>query len=453
MEDLKKVSSNQLYSLWKNLSVGLLIVVGFIAFTKLFPYFISPILALIGAATLYTILYNNKIGSQQTCMVIPYSLFFCLLSYSFLTIIINVLYIWGIIWIPQEFSFFSNSYLPALVLDPISFITFVIINIRSKHLSVCSDCKLTMGDTNERGKLGNILKYESHFQLHNLMYLFGVLTIIIWIYYLKVYINTDINERDWYVFLWLNIIAFVLDETYFIIRYYNLYLDLKENDEIITQEELKDMTAKTYLRFYVICEEKVYLNTKIADPDAPYRQVIDTPFFTKRTVNGITIPEVYNIIKQMTGRGDGELRFFFGRKIQDMRGHSILRYFYFLDGKVEDYPELKTSGSWISFSELKKIYSYNPGNMTQIFVSDLTRLATIMVTQKIFDENGYRKNKIKSYNPTFSLQEIKDSKIDFQDDKWIRISMFNSDTRLYRIKRWLRNISGGKVDKKMNQWS
>lgn len=452
MEDLRKVSSLQLYSFWKNLSIGLLFFVGLIAFSILLPYYFSPIVALIGSAVLYTILYNNRLSRKSSCNVVTYSIFFCLISYSFFSIILNVLYIWGFIKIPQEFTFFSKPYIPSLILNPISFLTLLIINFRQGKMTICVDCKLSFGDKNERGKLGSILNYESHFQLKNLAILFGVLTIVTWVYYLVFYINTDINARDWYVFLWLNIIAVILDEIYFIFRYYNLYLDLKENNEIITPEELRDMTAKTYLRFYVICGEYVYVNNKIADPKTPYRQVIDTPFFTKRTVNGITIPEVNNVIKKMTGINDGDLRFFFGRKIQDMDRHSLLRYFYYLDGKPEDHLELNVQGIWMHFDEIKKIYSYNPGNLAQIFVSDLTRLATIVLTQKTFDEKGFRKNKLKSYRPTFTLKEIKESDIDFQDDKWIRISLFNSDTKLYRLKRWLRTISGGTNDKKLNQW-
>ena len=57
-----------------------------------------------------------------------------------------------------------------------------------------------------------------------------------------------------------NIIAFVIDEIYFASRYYNMYLDLKENGEIITEDELGDMTTKTYLRYYVVCGNNIYIN-------------------------------------------------------------------------------------------------------------------------------------------------------------------------------------------------
>lgn len=453
MEDLKKVSSLQLYTFWKNLSFGLLAIVALMAFSIVLPFYFSPIVALITAAVLYTRLYNNKLNHSSSCMVVSYSIFICLVAYSFVTIIVNILYIWNIIWVPQEFTFFAKPYIPTLVLCPICFLTMAVIFMRRRRLSICVDCKLEMGNMSERGKLGNILTYESHFQLRNLLFLFGALTAAVWVYYLFYYINTDINNRDWYVFMWLTIIAFVLDEVYFMFRYYNLYLDLKENNEIITEEELRDMTAKTYLRYYVVCGEYVYVDSRAIDSKTPYKPVIDTPFFTKRSVNGITFPEVTNIIKKMTGVKDGELRFFFGRKLRDMDRHSLLRYFYFLDGNVEDYGELNVPGEWISFENLKRIYSFNPGKLSNICVADITRLATIVLTQKVFDDRGFRKNKLKSYRPTFTLKEVRDSDIDFQDDKWIRISLFNSDTPMYRMKKWMRGIFGGRGNKKANQWS
>lgn len=163
MEDLRKVSSIQLYLFWKNLSVGLLSIIAIMAFSKLLPFYLSPIIALIGAAVLYTMLYNNKLGGNQSCMLVPYSIFFCLISYSFVTIILNVLYAWGIILPPRELVFFNDPYVPSLMMNPICFLTILVMYVRRNKLNICTDCQLHRGNAYERGKLGNILNYESHF--------------------------------------------------------------------------------------------------------------------------------------------------------------------------------------------------------------------------------------------------------------------------------------------------
>jgi len=220
----------------------------------------------------------------------------------------------------------------------------------------------------------------------------------------------------------------------------NLYLDLRDNDEIISEDELHNMTSKTYLRFYVICGNDIYVASHISDSRRKGKLVIDSPFFTKRSVNGIMLSEVNMIIRRMTGVRNGKLVFFYGRKNPDLERHSTLRYFYFLEGTKDGYPEFAVDGEWMSFEKIKMIYSFHPEELSSVMVSDITRMATIILTQKIFDENGFRKNKIKSYRPTFNLMEIQKKDYDFQDDKWIRISMFNSDTKLYRLKRWFRGM-------------
>lgn len=440
MEDLRKVSSVKLYAFWKNLSIGLLVVIAMIALSVVLPYFFSPIVALIAAAVLYTMVYNNRINNSPDCMLVISALLVATVAYSFISIKVNILDIWNLLpfKVPKELSFFSKPFLPTLYINPICFITLTITYLRKRHLMVCVNCRLARGDTNERGKLGRIFEHESNVQLKNLIILFGLLSLFGWTYYLCFFVDAELNARDYYIFVWLALIAFTLDEIYFVFRYYNLYLDLKENHEIITQEELQDMSSKTYLRFYVICGNYVYVDPEASDPRIPGRKVLDTPFTTKRSVSGITVPEVNTVIRKMTGVRDGDMRFFFGRKNTDLSSHSVMRYFYFLDGSPEDYPAFNVRGGWMDFDELKKIYSFFPEQMSAVFVSDITRMATIILTQKTFDSNGFRKNKLKSYRPSFNLTEIQKGAYDFQDDKWIRISMFNSDTPLYRLKKWLR---------------
>lgn len=438
MEDLRKVNSLQLYSFWKNLSIGLLVLIGLMAFSHIMPFYAAPIVSFVCAAFLYAMIYRNNALADSDCMIVTYTLLYCVMSYTIITIGLNIFTIWNIVDLPKEFLFLNDPYIPSLLLNPVCCITCVVVYLRRNHLGFCRECKLRNGGLYERGKAGAIFKYESFYQIKNLAFLFGTLTVLIWSYYEFVYIKLSITARDWYVFTWLTIIAFVVDELYFIYRYYNLYLDLKDNDEIITQEELQDMTSKTYLRYYVICENKMYMDPHTVVPKEEYKEVIDTPFITKRAVNGIPVNEVRTIIRRLTG-SDGELRFFYGRKSNDIDKHSILRYFYFLGGKPEEHDEIPVEGEWMDFEDIKRLYTRTPGRFSQLCVIDLSRLATIILTEKIFDEKGIRKNKIKSYNPSFNLIDVANSPLDFQDDKWIRVSMFNSDTPFYSIKKIFRD--------------
>lgn len=439
MEDLQKVSSFQLYSFWKNLSIGLLVLIALMALSRLLPFYAAPIISVLAAAFLYAMLYNQKYGGEARCMVVIHALLYTIINYTVVVVILNVLSIWKVVNLPAELLFINDPYIPSLIINPVAFLTILIIYLRRNKLKVCQACRLREGGLYERGKSGRIFIYESYYQLKNLAILFGILTAIVWTYYLTIYIELSISSRDSYVFTWLYVSAFVLDELYFVSRYYNLYLDLKESDEIISQNDLNDMTAKTYLRYYVICDNHIFLDEHAVDPHQSYREVINTPFVTKRAMNGIPLSEVSSIIKRQTGVNDGELRFFYGRKSADLKNHSVLRYFYFLPGKPEDYKDMPVQGEWMDFEEVKRLYSRTPGRFNSGVIGDLSRLATIILTEKIFNEEGKRKNKIKSYTPTFNLRDVKNSPLDFQDDKWIRISMFNSDTPFYSIKKIFRS--------------
>lgn len=438
MDDLKRVNSEQLYSFWKSLSIGLLAIIALMAFSHMLPFYASPIVAFLVAAFLYTLLYNNRTGSNSSCMLIIHVILYSIINYTIVTIILSVLTIWNIVSLPEEFLFLNDPYIPSLLMNPVCCLTCLILYLRKNSLGVCQECRLRTGGLYERGRSGAIFKAEAYYQIRNLFYLFGVLSIAVWAYYQFVYIRLSMNSRDWYVFTWLNIIAFILDEIYFIARYYNLYLQLKENDEIITQEEIQDMTAKTYLRFYVICDNKIFLDPHSVVAGQEYKEVLDSPFITRRSVNGIPIPEVRNIIKRLTGVSNGELRFYYGRKSPDLKNHSLLRYFYFLDGKPEDYPKLPVDGEWVDFEEVKRMYSRTPGKFAPRAIADLSRLATIILTEKIFNEDGERKIKLKSYNPSFNLHDVRKSNLDFQDDKWLKVAMFNSDTKFFRLRKLFR---------------
>lgn len=446
MKDLDKINSSRLFSFWKNLSLGLLIVLVSMFIAQVLPYYFSPIITLIGAAVLYTMLYNGRIESNPSCMLVVYALFYSMITYAFITIVINILYIWGIVSLPKELTFFSPPYIPSLMYNPICCLVIGFMLIRGNSMNLCNDCKFKNGLSIDRGRFGQFLHKENKVQLFNLFCLFLVMSVIVWVYYFTYYDKSaDVNSRDKYIMLWLNLLCIVIDELYFALRYYSIYLDLKEEGNIITEQELSDMTTKTYLRFYVICGNSIYVNTKIMDPRMPYREIIDTPFVTKRNVNGITTAEVNGIISSMI-KIPGHLRFFFGRKNPDLEKHSLLRYFYFLDGTSEDYPEVRLAGEWMDFNRIKNIYNSSPALMSSTFLGDMSRMATIVLTQKIFDDRGFRKIKVKSYQPTFTLEEIRQNDYDFQDDKWIRVSMFNSDTKGFHMRRLMRKFSKQKQE-------
>ncbi|MDE6810984.1 MAG: hypothetical protein K2J15_01395, partial [Muribaculaceae bacterium] len=221
MEDLRKVNSLQFYSFWKNLSIGLLVWIATLAFCRMLPFYAAPVVSVLAALFLYGMNYNARVREDGSCMVVLYSLLYSVINFTVVTIILNILTLCNIINLPKELTFLEDPFIPSLLMNPVAFLTFTIMYIRKSHLKCCRECKLKAGDFYERGRTGQIFRYESYYQLKNLATLFGVLTVLVWSYYYFVYMELNVNSRDWYVFTWLTVIAIVLDEIYYIYRYYN----------------------------------------------------------------------------------------------------------------------------------------------------------------------------------------------------------------------------------------
>lgn len=408
------------------------------------PFYMAPVVSLVLSAILYTMLWNNSVTGERGCMIVVETMLYTLICYTFLSVLLVVIEILDLYHFPDEMIFFNDPYLPSLLLLPTGLAVTIFALFFKNSMPSYKRFRMEYGSMRERGYFGLISNREMDIQLKNLAVMFAILTIVVWSYYLNVYVGVNRNGRDWYVFVWIVVILVILDEVYFMIRYYNLYLDLLEHNEIITPEELRDVTARTYLRFYVICGEYLYVDRSAFDRLNQVKGVHDTPFITKRTVNGIPTSEVKPIIENMTGHKGGSLRFFFGRPLAGVDKHSLLRYFYFLDGDIADYKEMGMDGEWVHFDEIKRIYSEAPSKMSTNALNDLSRLSTIILTERTFDEEGNRKNKIKSYKGSFTLSDVRKSKLDLQDDKWIRIANFNSDTKFFKLKKFLREASGKK---------
>ena len=122
----------------------------------------------------------------------------------FISILLNVLYIWGFINLPKEFSFFAEPYIPRHILNPICFLIILILKLRSGRLSICVDCRIEHGPSISRGRAGQIHYTEPRLQLNNLLWLFGDPHAPDMVsYYLFFYMDININARDNYIFFWV----------------------------------------------------------------------------------------------------------------------------------------------------------------------------------------------------------------------------------------------------------
>ena len=439
LRNLYKVNSRHIFILWRNFAASMLTVIFMLLLTKLVPSIFAPLVSTFACAGLYIMVYHTSLSDTDTCIIVPFTIFNVIMAYTFLTIGLNVLNVWFLWDIPDALIFFDGYFIPGLLLAPSGLLICTIIYIRRHKLSICRDCRLQNGAPIERGRSGVIFSSESELQIKNLMLVFALIATIQWSYYFVAFNDAGISARDSFIFTWITCSVILCDMLYFAIRYYNLYLDLKESDELVSPAELKNISARTYLRFYVICDDYILLTKRKSDELRDLTtDIIDTPFMTRQLTKSIPEGAVKDVIKRLSGVTTGVLKFFYGRRVNTVGEHRMLRYFYLLPGTPEDYPELSKKGNWISSERFKTTYNTSPMTLSSYLLGDMSRLATILVTRKIYNERGERRNKLMQYRPSFNFDELSNSDIDFHDDFWINISNFNSDHRFFKIKRWFK---------------
>lgn len=444
MKEIFKINSVQVYNIWRNTAYGLIVVALTLLASSLLPTFLAPIVSSVAAFSIYLLTYNET-SRRQNCLKHPSVVLISLITYTFLLLVLNMASLWidnFELWF--ELSFFTSPYVPILLLAPTITFTALYMRLKGDNSSVCIDCRMVYGHYMQRGQIGVLMHSEAKKQLDNLIKVFGFLTLTSCLYYFLVYNPTNFTSRDSFVFLWFPVVVIIFDIFYFAIRYYNVFLDLQQQNLVVSPQELSAMQTKTWVRFYVICEDSIFLNMHARDDlhEDDKHDVIETPFIVSRESEGISEKEATAIIHSLTGVRDGKLRFFYGRRSADNFKHNIIRFFYFLPGEVAQYPHLKdVAGTWISSNKFKTLHFTNPNlHLSPLLRTDMNRLATIIVTSKTFNEKGERRTKLKQYHPSFNFEELHNSKLDFQDNAWMRVAAFNSNIPNFRLKRFWRNL-------------
>ncbi len=447
MKDLRKINLLQLYLFWKNLSIAMLLLIVLLTVSTWTHSIFTIFTAIICAFIIYARIYANKTSHHPTYMLVGYALMMSIIIFTVILMVLAFLNAWGIMEIHYDFNIFKGPRtLPVLVFAPVCFFTLLIAYIRRKSIHRYLDNHFGVkSDVFMKGKLGVLLTRESRNQVRNLILLFGTLSAINWIYYgFFFYRDAPLNNKDIYIFFWVNLMGLSFYLIYLLVHNYNLDLILKENGELITPEEANNMSPKNYIRCFVICDDKLFVSYECDDPDYQAHKVLDTPFFLSRTGEKVTDEEVKALINLNTGVDNGELRFFFSFQAPGLNRHNVLRYFYFLDGKPEDYPQLgEDKGEWMTLSRIQEINRRRPHGLSSYLLADIGRMITIMHTNKLYDEFGNRRYKIKSYVPTFKLNDLRTAEVDFQSAKWLNIARLNSDKPFFKLRRFFRAMARG----------
>ena len=89
MDSLRKIDYRQLFDFWRTFAVCLIVVVVMLMLSRILHNLLSPVIGLFCAAFMYSITIRARATTGQ-CGLVPYAIFISILSYTFVSIIINI---------------------------------------------------------------------------------------------------------------------------------------------------------------------------------------------------------------------------------------------------------------------------------------------------------------------------------------------------------------------------
>ncbi len=433
-------NTNGIYSLWINwtIAVGTLTAVPIISLYM--SKFWLPLVAFLIESILYFVIRYNSVSKVPTCMRLPHLAMLTLFWSSLTMVIVNIMFLQPdlakILW--NNNINISIPYIPILIISPIM-VVVAINNLRLGNNSpICVDCQAHNGGISERGFLGNLYSQEGNY-LAKLFLIIGlILSIASWAYYFIFYINSNINDIDRFVFVWLFAIVYILSLIYLIIRYFSLWLYYCQT---IDEQSLR-YNSSSYLRFIIMCGDYIFLNT----PDFKKDNItvddnkIDTPAkLYLQYKPQITNQDAIMYFNALSGISNADIRFLYENTNFNTECN-IFHYAYIIDD-FEIINKSHLEGDWYTLPQIKNLISKNKVSIK--FVSELERIYKMVISWKSYDKMGCRLYDIKNYKPTFRLCDFKNWDVDFNDISWLFVSSNNEDRPFFRIRKfWNKYICG-----------
>ena len=428
--------SSAIFSLWRNWAIA----IGFLAILS----FVSPLIPQEWLGPVCIILFFSLQGVRAVMkdQKVPV----CSRLYKEVSVILLI--ITGIV-ILRYFLTGDNAFeitgqpvqehaplLGILISAPVTAIVAACFLAQKREPLVCQLCHLRYGSVIKNGYIGRLYHREWRFQTRLIMFITAGLSVVDWAYYLRVYINVNLNRADYFFFIWLPLALYVLSLIYLGWRYYSLWVYNCQNDEGYFIENPSSSTV----RFIVICKDRMLLDIRQTDKNYSNGQIIkrfDTPAIVKLPYQErIDKNRAAELFKQITGIKDAEIKPLY-ESPDNVTFRNIFHFFAFIENP-DEIIESKLRGEWFSLGELRQL-------IIQRLVgaelnSELSRIYHIAMAWKTYDREGKRLYKFKHYRPTFRLKDIRTWDVDYNDGHWLFVGHLNEDSHFYRIRRFFKQL-------------
>lgn len=441
MKNERRIANTKgIYSLWISWAIAVGALVAVPVLSLYVSTFWLPLVVFLIESILYFIIRYNSNSKVPTCMRLPHLAMLTLFWSSLIMAVINIIFLQ-----PSLVDIFWNNqvnisipYITILIIAP-TMVLVAINNLRLKNnSSICIDCQAHNGVVAERGFLGSLYSQDGNY-LTNLFLILGIImTIISWLYYLIFYINSNINDIDRFVFVWLFVSLYAIILVYLIVRYFSLWLYYCQK---IDGTSLR-YNSSSYIRYIILCGDYIFLNipNKENDDVGINDNKIDTPArLYIQYKPQITNDDASSYFNALSGIFNAKTRFLYENTNFNTECN-IFHYAYIIDD-FEIVKQSRLEGDWYTLPQLKTLISEDKVSIK--LVSEMNRIYKIVTSWKSYDKRGYRLYNIKNYKPTFRLCDFKNWDVDFNDITWLFVSANNEDKPFFRIRRiWNKYICG-----------
>lgn len=432
MSDHHISNENAIFSLWLNWAMSLGALTLPIFFSLFMPKIWLPLITFAIMGLL--IIYNNSGHRYRTssCSLIPQITIRILAISGFIMMLICILYVRGVM---QHFydSELLNEQIPfitVLVIAPVTLVLSLWALFRRYTSSICNECRIRFGSTAERGFIGKMFRQESRFQLSFLIVISLVLSVSSWSYYWLFYVNVNINSPDKFFFGWIPVILYGLSVIYIGTRYFTLWGYYYQDIEGSNHRH----GASTCVRYIILCDEHIYLSKADEFHDIPDLNKYDSPgMLIVNHRDSVSIDQAYSFFIDISNIKADNFTIRFMYSGDDASGSCNFFHFICCVNSKEIALESQLKGKWYTLSQLQRLL--NNHDLSSLLASEIHRLYTVTMAWKTYDIEGRRLYKVKNYRPMFRLSGICGWDVDFNNPRWLQVSVFNQDKPLYKIRR------------------
>ena len=433
-------------SMWLNWVIAagvyiLLFILALIIPKVSYPFFVAAV-----ALALFIGMRANRASRRDMCFLMPFVTMRTLYISALIMLMINFMHRGHVIDLVVSDVNLINPHIPyisALILAPVATVMSLWALIRGDRMSFCADCIRINGSSSERGYLGAYFSREARYQLKFMAVMSGLYSVVVWGYYYLYYINVNLNSPDIFMFIVAPVLLLILTIVYMGVRYLGLWQYYQQN--LVGNKVFFGRT--TNVRFLILCGGRMLLKVPdISNLGGDFDEMfVDTPVsLSVRRKTEVSDEQAREYFVDITNVEDFNMRFLYSNEA--LTADNTV-YHYLVDLPSPDFPEgARLNGEWFTMSEVEQML--NAQALSPMLRGEIIRIHTVMMAWKKYDREGFRRNAIKQYTPSFDIRDVVSANLDFNDPIWLYVAYNNQDSRFFRIRkffdRYMRGTYGGK---------